>query len=89
MFLSSFLTCRLQSLILFLFFFVSVPDYTWQYSLKYTLMKLRTLQVEELFLSLENIIRVAVSSVMGDGYVIADESKKIMYIMRINCMVEL
>ena len=48
--------------------------------MKYTDIKLRTLQDEDLILTLENIIRCGISSVMGDRYVKSDENKKILYI---------
>ena len=48
--------------------------------MKYTDIKLRTLQDEDLILTLENIIRGGISSVMGDRYVKSDENKKIVYI---------
>ena len=43
-------------------------------------MNLQTLQDKDLILTLENIIRGGISSVMGDRYVESDENKKIIYI---------
>ena len=59
---------------------VSLPGYTWQCGMKYTDIKLRTLQDKDLNLTLENIIRGGISSVKVDRYVKSDESKKILYI---------
>ena len=51
---------------------VSVPGYTWHCGFKYTGINLQTLQHKDLYLTLENIIRGGVSSVMGDRYVKSD-----------------
>ena len=59
---------------------VSLPGYNWQCGLKYTGINLQTLQDKNLIFTLENKIRGGVSSVMGDGNVKSDESKKILYI---------
>ena len=48
---------------------VSLPNYTWQCGLKYTGNNLQTFQDKDLILTLESIIRVGKSSVMGDRYV--------------------
>ena len=48
--------------------------------LKYTNIRLQTLQDKDLILLLENNIRGGISSVMGDRYVKSDENKKILYI---------
>ena len=48
--------------------------------LKYTNIKLQTLQDKDLILLLENNIRGGISSVMGDRYVKSDDNKKILYI---------
>ena len=48
---------------------VSLPGYTWQCGLKYTEIKLQTLQDKDMVLLLENNIRGGISSVMGDRYV--------------------
>ena len=48
--------------------------------MKYTDIKLQTLQDKDLMSTLENNIRGGVSSVMGDRYVKSDENKKILYI---------
>ena len=45
---------------------VSLPGYTWQCGMKYTGIKLQTLQDEDMILLLENNIRGGVSSVMGN-----------------------
>ena len=59
---------------------VSLPGYTWECGLKYTGINLQTLQDKDLILTLENIIRGGISSVMGDRYIQSDEIKKILYI---------
>ena len=61
-------------------YFVSLPGYTWQCSLKYTGINLQTLQDKDMILLLENNIRGGISSVMGDRYIKSDENKKILYI---------
>ena len=58
---------------------VSLPGYTYQCALKYTDIKLQTLQDKDLILLIENKIRGGISSVMGDRYVKSDENKKILY----------
>ena len=58
---------------------MSLPGYTYQSALKYTDIKLQTLQDKDLILLLENIPRGGISSVMGDRYVQSDENKKILY----------
>ena len=47
--------------------------------MKYTDIKVQTLQDKDLILLLENIIRGGISSVMGDRYVKSDENRKILY----------
>ena len=59
---------------------VSLPGYTYQCALKYTDIKLQTLQDKDLNLLIENNIRGGISSVMGDRYLNSDENKKILYI---------
>ena len=59
---------------------VSLPGYTWQCGIKYTGIKLQTLQDKDMILLLENNIRGCISSVMGARYVRSDENKKILYI---------
>ena len=56
---------------------MSLPGYTWQCGLKYTDVKLQTLQDKDMILFLEKNIRGGVSSVMGDRYVESGENKKI------------
>ena len=58
---------------------VSLPGYTWQCGLKYTGIKLQTLQDQDLILLLENNIRGGISSVMGDRYIKSDENGKVLY----------
>ena len=58
---------------------MSLPGYTSQCTLKYTDIKLKTLQDKDLILLLENNIRGGISSVMGDRYVKSHENKKILY----------
>ena len=52
--------------------------------MKYTGRNLQTLQDKDLNLTLENIIRGGISSVMGDRYVMSDENKKILYMNATN-----
>ena len=63
---------------------VSVPGYTSENGLKYTIFKLQTLQDKDLILLLESKIRGTINSVMGDRYVVSDDNKKILYIDAIN-----
>ena len=58
---------------------VSLPGYTWQCGLKYTDVRLQTLQDKDMILFLENNIRGGISSVMGDRYVKSDVNQKILY----------
>ena len=55
---------------------VTLPGYTWQCGMKSTDIKLQTLQDKDLTLTLENIIRGGIGSVMGVRYVKSDENKK-------------
>ena len=66
---------------------VSLPGYTWEAGLKYTNIRLQTLQDKDLILLLENNIRGGISSVMGDRYVKSDENKKYYILMQIIYMV--
>ena len=59
---------------------VSLPSYTYQCALKYTDIKLQTLQDKDLILLIESFIRGGISSVMGDRYVKSDDGKKITYV---------
>ena len=59
---------------------VSLPGYTYQCALKYTDIKLQTLQDKDLILILENNIRGGISSVMGDRYVKSDENNTVIYV---------
>ena len=61
-----------------LLYFVSLPGYTWACGLKYTNIKLQTLQDKEMILLLENGIKGGVSGVMGDRYVKSDKDKNIL-----------
>ena len=58
---------------------VSLPGYTWQCGLKYTGIKLQTLQDTDMIWFLENNFRGGLSSVLCDRYVKSDEKKKISY----------
>ena len=58
---------------------VSLPGYTYQCALKYTDIKLQTLQDKDLILLIENNIRGGLSSVMGDRYVKSDENNTVLY----------
>ena len=60
-------------------YFVSLPGYTWTCGLKYTNIRLQTLQYKELILLLENGIRGRLSGVMGNRYVKSDENTSITY----------
>ena len=60
---------------------VSLPGYTWECGLKYTNIKLQTLQDLNMILLIENNIRGGISSVMGDRYVKSDENIKRFYIL--------
>ena len=60
-------------------FCVSLPGYTYQCALKYTDIKLQSLQDKDLILSLENNIRGGIGSVMGDRYVESDENNTVLY----------
>ena len=60
-------------------YFVSLPGYTWTCGLKYTNIRLQTLQDKDMILLLENDIRGGVSGVMGDRYVKSDKNKNIIY----------
>ena len=59
-------------------YFVSLPGYIWACGLKYTNIKLQTLQDKEMILLLENGIRGGISGVMADRYVKSDK-KNILY----------
>ena len=59
---------------------MGLPSYAYQCALKYTDIKLQTLQDKDLILLIENDIRGGMSSVMGARYVKSDENKKILYI---------
>ena len=61
-------------------YFVSLPGYTWECGLKYTNIKLQTLQDKDMILLLENGIRGGISGVMGDRYIKSDKNKKILYV---------
>ena len=58
---------------------ISLPRYTWECGLKYTNIKLQTLQDKDMVLLLENNIRGGISSLMDDRYVKSDENKKYLY----------
>ena len=58
---------------------MSLPGHTYQCALKYTNIRLQTLQDIDLILLLENNIRGGISSVLRDRYVKSDEIKKIIY----------
>ena len=61
-------------------YFVSLPGYTWECGLKYTNIRLQTLQDKDMILLLENGIRGGISGVMGDRYVKSDKDKNIIYV---------
>ena len=62
-----------------LLYCVSLPGYTWQCGMKYTDIKLQTLQDKDMILLLEQTIRGGIRFVMGDRYNKSDE-KKILYV---------
>ena len=47
----------------------SLPGYTYQCALKYTDIKLQTIQNKDMILLIKNNLRGGLSSVMGDRYV--------------------
>ena len=59
---------------------VCLPGYTWQCGMKYTDIKLQTLQDKDKIFLLVNNFRGGVSSVMGNRYVQSDDNKKILYV---------
>ena len=59
---------------------VSLPGYTYQCALKWTDIKLQTLQDKDLILTKGNNMRGGISSVKGDRYVKSNGNKKILYI---------
>ena len=59
---------------------VSLPGCTWQCGMKYTDIKLQTLQDKDLILLHENIIRGRITSVMVDRYVKSNENTKILHV---------
>ena len=58
---------------------VSLRGFFWQCGLKYTNIRLQTLQDKDMILALENNLRGGISSDMGDGLVKTDENKKMLY----------
>ena len=58
---------------------VTLFGYTWPCRLKYTDIKLQTLQDKDMILFIEIFIRGGKSSAMGDRYVKRNVSKKILY----------
>ena len=59
---------------------MSLPGYTWACGLKYTNIRLQTLQDKEMTFLLENGIRGGISGVMGDRYVKSDDNNNIVYV---------
>ena len=59
---------------------VSLPGYTLQCGMIYTNVELQTLQGNDLILTLENINRGGIISVMGDRNVKSDVNDKILYV---------
>ena len=59
---------------------VSLPGFTWMCGLKFTNIRLETLQDKDMILLLENNIRGGISLVMSDRYIKSDNNKKILYI---------
>ena len=58
---------------------MSLPGFTYRCALKYTDIKLQTLQDKYLILLIEISIRGGISSVLGERYVKSDENIKILY----------
>ena len=63
---------------------MSLSGYTYQCALKYTDIKLQTLQDKDLILLIGNNIRGGINSVMGDRCAKSDEIKKILYMNATN-----
>ena len=61
-------------------YFVSLPGYTCQCGMKYTNLKLQTVQDEDLILTLEINIGGGITRIMGDRYKQSDENKNILYV---------
>ena len=59
---------------------LTLPCYTLFCGLKYTDIKLKTLQNEEIYSTLENNFRCGISWVLVDMYVKSDENKKTLFI---------
>ena len=59
---------------------MSLPGYTWACGLKYTNIRLQTLQDKEMILLLENGIRGGISGISGDRYVKSGKNKNIVYV---------
>ena len=60
-------------------YFVSLPGYNWACGLKYTNIKLQTIQDKDMILLLENGICGGISAVFGGRYVKSDDNKNIIY----------
>ena len=58
----------------------SLPSKKYQCALKYTDIKLKTLQDKDLILLIEKNLRGGTSSVLRDRFVKSDENKKMLYI---------
>ena len=58
---------------------ISLPGFTYQCALKYTDIKIQTIQEKDMILLIEIKIRGGISSVMGNRYIKSDENKKILY----------
>ena len=63
-----------------LLYFVSLPGFTWACGLKYTNVRLQTLQDKEMILLIENGLRGGISGIMGDRYVKSDDNNNIVYV---------
>ena len=64
-----FITTSFKNFEINLLYCVSLPGYTFEASIKYTNIKLQTLQDKDMILVLENKIRGGISCVMGNRYI--------------------
>ena len=77
-FFEQFIEVSIKEFDINLLFCVCLPGYTWLCAMKYTGINLKTFQGKELILTLENSIRVGISTVFCDRDVLSDKNKDIM-----------
>ena len=75
-----FLQVSINELDINLSYCVSFPGYTWQCGLKYTDLRLQTLQNKDRTLIFGNTFRGVINSVMGDRFLNSDDNEKILHI---------